>query len=86
MVQVITESSELVICAAGDLHLQVCMNILRNDYCNGIEIVQSPPTVPFRETVIASTPAPLLVKSANKHNRLWAQAEPLAEELSMSLF
>lgn len=86
MVQCITEpSGELVIGTAGDLHLQVCMNILRNDYCNGIEIIQHPPTVPFRETVIGNTPEPLLVKSSNKHNRLWAVAEPLPEELSTAI-
>lgn len=81
-VQCITEpSGEHVIGAAGDLHLEVCMNILRNDYCKGIEILQSPPMVPFRETVLASSRAPILVKSPNTHNRLYATAEPLSEEL-----
>jgi elongation factor 2 len=76
----------MILAAAGDLHLQVCMSILRNDYCKGMEIIESPPMVPFRETIIASTPEPLLVKSANKHNRIYAQAVPLSAELCMLIY
>jgi len=84
-VQFITEKDQMILAAAGDLHLQVCMSILRNDYCKGIEITESPPMVPFRETIVASSPEPLLAKSANKHNRIYAQAVPLSSELCAAI-
>lgn len=84
-VQCVTESSELIIGAAGDLHLQVCMNILRNDYCKGMEIIESPPMVPFRETVIAKSSQVVLVKSPNKHNRIYAEAVPLSVDLCAAI-
>jgi len=86
-VQLITEkdSSELIIGAAGDLHLQVCMSVLRNDYCKGMEILESPPMVPFRETVTTRSSEVILVKSPNKHNRIYAEAVPLSQELCTAI-
>jgi elongation factor 2 len=86
-VQCITEkdSGQLIVGAAGDLHLQVCMSILRNDYCKGMEIIESPPMVSFRETVIAKSLQPVLVKSPNKHNRIYAEAVPLSVELCSAI-
>jgi len=75
------ESGEHIVGAAGDLHMQVCLRILREEYCKGVEIIQSEPMVPFRETVIASPEGAIMVKSPNKHNRLYAKAEPLPTEL-----
>jgi elongation factor 2 len=85
-VQLITEkdSSELIIGTAGDLHLQICMSVLRNTYCKGMDIVESPPMVPFRETVTSRT-EPLLAKSPNKHNRIYAEASPLSAELCAAI-
>jgi elongation factor 2 len=85
-VQLIREkdSTQLILGAAGDLHLQVCMSVLRNDYCKGIEIIESAPMVPFRETVTTKSVENILVKSPNKHNRLYAEAVPLSAELCMS--
>ena len=44
-------SGEYVIVTAGEVHLQRCLDDLRNRYA-GIEIAVSPPITPFRETVV----------------------------------
>jgi translation elongation factor EF-G len=62
------------------------MSVLRNDYCKGMEILESPPMVPFRETVTTRSSEVILVKSPNKHNRIYAEAVPLSQELCMPLF
>jgi len=46
-----------------------------------IPIVKSEPVVTYKETVADKSSVVCLSKSANKHNRLYAIAEPLGEEL-----
>jgi elongation factor 2 len=48
---------------------------------NGAELIISEPVVSFRETVVGTTPEPVLSKSPNKHNRLYCIARPLEEGL-----
>lgn len=73
------ESSEHIIGAAGELHMELCLEQLEE--FAGIAIVASEPVVSFRETVIAATPEPLLAKSQNKHNRFWMSASPMGDDL-----
>lgn len=47
----------------------------------GAEVKISDPVVSFRETVTATSSETCLSKSPNKHNRLYATAEPLKDEL-----
>jgi elongation factor 2 len=80
-VQVTSESSgEHILGCAGELHLEVCLTMLRRDFCKDIELVTSDPVVPFRETVSAESYKDCLVKSPNRHNRLFAKATPLSAE------
>ncbi|KAL9647150.1 hypothetical protein ABK040_004866 [Willaertia magna] len=75
------ESGEKIIAGAGELHLEICLKDLRDDYCGGIELKISEPVVAFRETVVETGARDSLTKSPNKHNRLYMHAEPLPEEL-----
>jgi len=81
----IEESGEHIIAGAGELHLEICLKDLQEDFMNGAEIRVSQPVVSFRETV-EGVPNPqekglCLSKSPNKHNRIYCYAEPLPEGL-----
>ena len=87
LVQCLTdESGEHVIAGAGELHLEICLKDLQEDYMNGAEIRVSQPIVTYRETVEGNVNPEqdgiCLSKSPNKHNRLYCYAEPLPEGLS----
>ena len=75
------ESGEHIVAGAGELHLEVCLKDLADDYCKGIELRQTEPVVSFRETVVDTSSQVCLSKSPNKHNRLYVTATPLAEGL-----
>jgi len=77
----VEESGEHVIAGAGELHLEICIKDLQDDFMNGAEIKVSEPVVSFRETVVAESSEVCLSKSPNKHNRLYVVASPLAEGL-----
>jgi len=79
---IIEESGEHIIAGAGELHLEICLKDLQEDFMNGAEIKVSEPVVSFRETVFAESSEVCLSKSPNKHNRLYVTARPLEEGLS----
>lgn len=79
----VNESGENLICATGDLHMELC--ILDLKMYSGVDIIVGEPVVPLRETITESTNTVCLKKSANKHNRLYMTAEPLPEELITDL-
>jgi len=81
----IEESGEHIIAGAGELHLEICLKDLQEEYCGGIELIQSPPVVSFRETVNAKSSEVCLSKSPNKHNRLFVTAEPLSKGLAEAI-
>lgn len=82
MVQIITsESGEHVIAGAGELHMEICLKDLAEDFCAGCPLIFSPPVISYRETITEKTPNICLSKSPNKHNRLFVRAAPLTEEL-----
>ena len=80
LVQVINTDTEHIICGSGELHLEICLKDLVEDYAK-IEIVKSDPVVPYKETVTNKSSQICLAKSPNKHNRLYVVAEPLSEKL-----
>ena len=80
LVQVINTDTEHIICGSGELHLEICLKDLVEDYAK-IEIVKSDPVVPYKETVTNKSSQICLAKSPNKHNRLYVMAEPLSEKL-----
>ena len=79
---IIEETGEHIIAGAGELHLEICLNDLQNDFMGGAEIKVSEPVVAFRETVTATSDHVVMSKSPNKHNRLYLQARPLEDGLA----
>merc|ERR1719265_1651601 len=73
------ESGEHVIAGCGELHVEICLKYLRDDFAQ-VDFITSDPVVSYRETVTANSSQTCLAKSPNKHNRLWMEAEPLVEE------
>ena len=84
LVQVISTETEQIVCGCGELHLEIVLKDLVDDY-TGIEIIKSDPVVPYKETVTALSNQTCLSKSPNKHNRLYMVAEPMKEELTMEI-
>jgi elongation factor 2 len=83
MVQcIIEETGEHIIAGAGELHLEICLSDLQNDFMGGAEIRVSEPVVSFRETVSGTSDHTVMSKSPNKHNRLYMQARPMEDGLA----
>jgi elongation factor 2 len=74
------ESGEHIVAGAGELHLEICLKDLQDEYC-GVELKTTDPVVSFRETVTDESNIVCLSKSPNKHNRLFCKAQPLSEQL-----
>ena len=82
LVQCYTESTgEHIIAGCGELHVEICLKDLEDDYAK-VPIIQGDPVVTYKETITDKSSQICLAKSKNKHNRLWAFAEPLGDELS----
>lgn len=77
------ESGEHIVAGAGELHLEICMNDLQNDFMGGAPLRISDPVVSFRETVTKKS-ITAMSKSPNKHNRLYIEAAPLCEDLEQA--
>jgi elongation factor 2 len=77
-----TEAGQHIVAGAGELHLEICLKDLQEDFMNGAEIRISEPVVTFRETVSSESNIECLSKSANKLNRLMAKASPVDAELA----
>jgi len=77
-------TGEHVIACAGELHMEICLNDLR-DFMGECEIVVASPVVPLRETIVATSNKLCLSKSPNSHNRLYASAEPLTDGLPQAI-
>uniref|UniRef100_A0A803NVR3 Tr-type G domain-containing protein n=1 Tax=Cannabis sativa TaxID=3483 RepID=A0A803NVR3_CANSA len=81
----IEESGEHIVAGAGELHLEICLKDLQEDFMGGAEIVKSDPVVSFRETVLEKSSHTVMSKSPNKHNRLYMEARPLEDGLAEAI-
>ena len=77
------ETGENIIAGSGELHVEICINDLINEYAQ-IEIIKSDPIVSYRETVTKES-VTAMSKSSNNHNRLTCSCEPLEEKLSIAI-
>jgi elongation factor 2 len=78
------ESGEHIIAGCGELHVEICLKDLEEEYAK-CPIKKSDPVVTFKETVTETSSQMCLSKSPNKHNRLYSTAEPLGEELTNAI-
>merc|ERR1712070_1225767 len=78
------ESGEHVIAGCGELHVEICLKDLRDEYAQ-CDFIMSDPVVSYRETVGGQSTQTCLAKSPNKHNRLYIVAEPIDEDLSKAI-
>jgi elongation factor 2 len=74
------ETGENVIAGCGELHIEICLNDLENDFA-GVPIIRSDPVVTFKETMTEVSSQTAMAKSQNKHNRLSGSSEPLHEDI-----
>merc|ERR1711920_150906 len=74
------ESGEHVIAGCGELHVEICLKDLREEYAQ-CDFVVSDPVVSYRETVNETSSQTCLAKSPNKHNRIYLVAEPMSDEI-----
>ena len=78
-------TGEHIVAGAGELHLEICLKDLAEDFMKGAPLKISEPVVSFCETVDAKTDIDCIAKSPNKHNRIYLRAEPISQELVADL-
>merc|ERR1711990_475847 len=78
------ESGEHVIAGCGELHVEICLKDLREEYAQ-CDFVMTDPVVSYRETVTCESSQTCLAKSPNKHNRIYLVAEPMEDDLSKAI-
>eukprot|EP00494_Astrolonche_serrata_P004369 UN04381 len=85
------KTGEHIIAGAGELHLEICLKDLQEQYMKGAKIKQSEPVVSYAEGISKKTgyedeyPEMCVAKSPNKHNRLYMWACPLKPELCAAI-
>jgi len=75
------ESGEHIIAGCGELHVEICLKDLIEEYAK-CEIKQGDPVVTYKETITEDSSVMCLSKSPNKHNRIFLKASPLGDDLS----
>jgi len=75
------ESGEHIIAGCGELHVEICLKDLIEEYAK-CDIKQGDPVVTYKETVQEESSQMCLAKSPNKHNRLYIKCSPLGDDLS----
>merc|ERR1712137_542901 len=78
-------TGEHIVAGAGELHLEICIKDLKEDFMKGAPVKISDPVVSFCETVTVESSMTCCSKSPNKHNRIYLTAEPMSEELCKAI-
>jgi len=78
------ESGEHIIAGCGELHVEICLKDLEEEYAK-CPIKKGDPVVSYKETVTEESSQQCLSKSPNKHNRIFCTAGPLDDELSQEI-
>merc|ERR1719352_1793961 len=76
----IADSGEHIIAGCGELHVEICLKDLREEYAQ-CEFTVGDPVVSYRETVAGDSKQTALAKSPNKHNRLYLTAHKMPDDL-----
>lgn len=67
---VLQETGELVLVAAGEVHIERCLTDLREVYAPGVKINVSKPIIPFRETIIPPPKMDLTNEAIGEENTI----------------
>jgi len=78
------ESGEHVIAGCGELHVEICLKDLEEEYAK-CPLKKGDPVVSYKETVTQESSQSCLSKSPNKHNRIYCRATPLGDDLSQAI-
>ncbi|MES1914898.1 MAG: hypothetical protein MHM6MM_006923 [Cercozoa sp. M6MM] len=78
----VAKTGEQIIAGAGELHLEVCLKDLKEQFMRGAAVNVSDPVVNYAETMLEESSQQVTTKSPNKHNKIWLGALPLGEELT----
>src|SRR2546428_639520 len=82
VVEINQETGEHLISGMGELHLEITIYRVQNDY--KIPVTTSPPIVVYREGV-SGKGGPFEGKSPNKHHRFYMEVEPLEEQVVQAI-
>jgi len=82
VVEINQETGEHLISGMGELHLEITIYRVQNDY--KIPVTTSPPIVVYREGV-RDKGGPFEGKSPNKHNRFYMEVEPLEDKIVQAI-
>jgi elongation factor 2 len=80
-----SKTGEHVVAGAGELHLEICLKDLADDFMKGAPIVVSKPVVSFCETITKNSEDVVISKSSNKHNRVYLLGEPMDDNLNKKI-
>ena len=76
-----TEAGEHIIAGCGELHLDICLKDLQEDFMKGAPLNITPPVVTYNECITVNSTKECLSKSANKHNRIFSIVSPINDEV-----
>jgi len=76
----IEESGEHIIAGCGELHLEICLKDLKEQYAK-CDFTASDPVVSYRETVSEESNQTCLAKSPNEKNCIYLKAVPMGGDL-----
>jgi elongation factor 2 len=90
------KTGEHIIAGAGELHLEICLKDLEEEYMKGAGLKISEPVVSYCEGISSKTggikpdgngnyPEICVSKSPNKHNRLYMWANPMRDDLCLAI-
>jgi elongation factor 2 len=90
------KTGEHIIAGAGELHLEICLKDLQEEYMKGAGLKISEPVVSYCEGISSKTggikpdgngnyPEICVSKSPNKHNRLYMWANPMRDDLCLAI-
>jgi elongation factor 2 len=78
------ESGEHIIAGCGELHIEICLKDLEEEYAK-CPLKKGDPVVSYKETVTDISSQTCLSKSPNKHNRIFCKAAPLGDDLAQAI-
>ena len=84
LIQVINENGQQVLAAAGELHLEICLNDLETSHAR-CKLKVATPIVTYRETITVPSHRTAFTKSTNKFNKFFMRASPLEPGLAEAI-